>query len=156
MNSSMSCRAQRGICTSAADRRGFLSSCACLLAAGVTTACASLAVRPVPRSGDTVRMTLAAYPDLAKPGGSVRVLPDGLKEPVYILALENNQYAALSPICTHRGCTVEIEGARLVCPCHGSTYDREGKVLRGPAEQPLARHQLTVVGGELVIQLIPS
>jgi len=58
---------------------------------------------------------------------------------VYVLALGGGAFSALSPICTHLGCTVDIQGARLVCPCHGSTYDREGKVLKGPAERALRR-----------------
>jgi Rieske Fe-S protein len=56
-----------------------------------------------------------------------------------VLALGDGAFSALSPICTHLGCTVDIQGARLVCPCHGSTYDREGKVLLGPAERALTR-----------------
>ena len=59
-------------------------------------------------------------------------MPKGASDPIYVLALGNRRFAALSPICTHLGCTVEIEQSRLVCPCHGSTYDREGKVAAWP------------------------
>ena len=134
-------------CTS---RRDFLVTCACLVAGG----CASVAARPVPLNGDVVRLSLAEYPELSKPGGFTKVLPEGAENPVYVLALGDHRFAALSPICTHRGCTVEIEGARLVCPCHGSTYDREGAVLRGPAERALGRHELTVSGSDLFIKLL--
>lgn len=80
--------------------------------------------------------------------------PEGAASPVYVLALAGGGYAALSPICSHRGCTVNIEGPRLVCPCHGSTYDRSGQVLRGPAERPLEAFAVAVTPeGELVIQL---
>jgi cytochrome b6-f complex iron-sulfur subunit len=47
------------------------------------------------------------------------------------------RFTTVSPRCTHRGCTVDVQGANLVCPCHGSTYSRSGAVLRGPAEEPL-------------------
>ena len=133
-------------CTS---RRDFLIACAALAAGG----CASVAVRPVPRTGDVVRLSLAEYPELSKPGGFTKILPEGAEHPVYVLALGENRFAALSPVCTHRGCTVEIEGTRLVCPCHGSTYDREGTVLRGPAERALSRHELTVTGSDLFIKV---
>lgn len=133
-------------------RRDFLATCACLVAGG----CASVAARPVARDGDIVRIALADYPSLLKPGGSAKILPEGAEDPVYVLALDNNQFAALSPICTHRGCTVDIEGARLVCPCHGSTYDREGRVLKGPAERSLGRHEATLSGAQLIIRLLPS
>lgn len=133
-------------CTS---RRDFFTACACLIAGG----CASVAARPVAINGDVVRLSLAGYPELTRAGGSAKILPVGAADPVYVLALGENRYVALSPICTHRGCTVNIEGPRLVCPCHGSTYDREGRVLRGPAERPLGRHELTVSGGDLIIRL---
>ncbi len=46
---------------------------------------------------------------------------------------------ALRPICTHLGCTVpwDAEQNRFVCPCHGSQYDAEGRVLQGPAARSL-------------------
>jgi cytochrome b6-f complex iron-sulfur subunit len=49
---------------------------------------------------------------------------------------------AYSLSCTHLGCTVEAEGGTaegFACPCHGSRYTPDGKVLRGPAQKPLRR-----------------
>ena len=70
------------------------------------------------------------------------------------LALGEGAFAAVSPICTHLGCTVDIQGERLVCPCHGSTYDRVGKVLQGPAQQPLARYRTALsADGVLTVDL---
>jgi Rieske Fe-S protein len=136
------------------NRRGFIELAAASVAAVALPGCASvLMTRVVPANG-AVRLSLASHPRLAQPGGYLRVQPEGSASPVYVLALEEGQYAALSPICTHLGCTVNIEGPRLVCPCHGSTYDRTGQVLRGPAEHPLRRLPTEVTGdGELVIRL---
>jgi Rieske Fe-S protein len=40
--------------------------------------------------------------------------------------------------CTHMGCTItKEEHGFLVCPCHGSKYDSNGTVVRGPAVEPL-------------------
>jgi Rieske Fe-S protein len=47
---------------------------------------------------------------------------------------------ALSLVCTHLGCTVTVTADGLSCPCHGSRFDREGRVERGPADRPLARY----------------
>jgi cytochrome b6-f complex iron-sulfur subunit len=46
-------------------------------------------------------------------------------------------FTALSLVCTHLGCTVESQSDGFVCPCHGSRYDPQGKVTRGPAQKPL-------------------
>jgi Rieske Fe-S protein len=70
-----------------------------------------------------------------------------------VLRLDDGQFAVISPICTHQGCTVDIQGPRLVCPCHGSTYDREGRVLRGPAQRSLTRFTTAVSDGALVIDV---
>jgi nitrite reductase/ring-hydroxylating ferredoxin subunit len=45
---------------------------------------------------------------------------------------------AMSAVCTHLGCTVRHDDQGLVCPCHGSRYDEEGRVVDGPAPAPLA------------------
>lgn len=44
---------------------------------------------------------------------------------------------ALSAVCTHLGCIVREEGRGFACPCHGSHYDDEGRVVAGPAPRGL-------------------
>lgn len=44
---------------------------------------------------------------------------------------------AISSVCTHLGCIVAISGEGFSCPCHGSKYDRDGKVIAGPAPRNL-------------------
>lgn len=60
---------------------------------------------------------------------------------------------ALSLVCTHLGCTVRISGDALICPCHGSHFDRTGQVLNGPAPRALARLPLHIDGETLKIRL---
>ena len=99
------------------------------------------------------RIAVRNFAQLDQPGGFLKVKPAGVGEPVYILSLGSDRYSAVSPICTHLQCRVNIDGANLVCPCHGSTYDREGRVLRGPAERPLTRYRATLESsGELVVR----
>lgn len=40
-------------------------------------------------------------------------------------------------VCTHLGCTVNMVETGYSCPCHGSTYDRYGRVTGGPAPTDL-------------------
>ena len=121
------------------DRREFVGACACALAGIAISGCASLVTRTVDARDGRIELALVHYPELAERGGSLRIVPAGQKDPIYVFAQDDGSFVALSPICTHLGCTVDIEDQRLVCPCHGSTYDRTGAVLQGPAQLPLSR-----------------
>lgn len=47
---------------------------------------------------------------------------------------------AISAICTHLGCTVNWseKNNHYECPCHGSIFNTDGKVIAGPAPRPLS------------------
>jgi nitrite reductase/ring-hydroxylating ferredoxin subunit len=133
------------------DRRRFLGVCACAVAGtALASGCASLAIRQVDAINGRLVLPLLQYPELTEAGGSLAVAPRGQDSPVFVFAVGERRFVALSPICTHLGCTVEIQGERLVCPCHGSTYDREGRVLRGPAERALHSYPATVTRGDVL------
>lgn len=61
----------------------------------------------------------------------------------------------LNAICTHLGCTVPWVPAenKFKCPCHGSQYNAQGKVIRGPAPLSLALAHINV--SDDVVQLTP-
>lgn len=60
-------------------------------------------------------------------------------------------FYALTLVCTHLGCTVSVTPEGLFCPCHGSRFDSDGKVIRGPASRPLPRLVAEVRGDRLII-----
>ena len=135
-------------------RREFVTLSTGALLGSLMSGCASLVTRSIAPVDGKLHLALAHYPELTQPGGVLRIRPVGAADPVYILVDEARHHIALSPICTHLGCTVEVQTARLVCPCHGSTYDREGNVLQGPAQRPLARYAVEMTAdGVLVIDL---
>src|SRR5512139_612149 len=62
-------------------------------------------------------------------------------------------FSAVSAVCTHLGCNVNHEpGKGFACPCHGSTFEEDGRVRTGPAAWPLPRFALALSRrGELVV-----
>ena len=76
-----------------------------------------------------------------------RNLVEGLKgDPYYIITTSDSKLEkfAINAICTHLGCVVPWNKAenKFMCPCHGSQYDYQGKVIRGPAPKSLSLGKL--------------
>ena len=75
---------------------------------------------------------------------------------------ETQGFYALSAVCTHLGCTVNIGagGTGFHCPCHGSQFDDNGSVVSGPAPKPLPSYAVSLSrDGRLVIdtsQQVPA
>ena len=78
-----------------------------------------------------------------------RDLVQGLKgDPYYLITTSDNSIEkyAINAICTHLGCVVPWNSAeqKFMCPCHGSQYNTEGKVIRGPAPKSLALSSVSI------------
>lgn len=77
------------------------------------------------------------------PPSSVTFLEDGR---LFIFRQAEGMFA-VSSVCTHLGCNVRWDEQRegFECPCHGSSFDRNGKNTTGPAPRPLKWYELTLV-----------
>lgn len=83
---------------------------------------------------------------------------------------EKNTFQAMSAVCTHLGCTVNLrrlnqaqtvraggrellEKQEFLCPCHGSRYYADGTNYAGPAPRPLPFFRLEVSpdDGQLIV-----
>jgi len=63
-------------------------------------------------------------------------------DPAIMVRLAHGELRAFSQKCTHLGCVVywRRERQQLLCPCHDGVFDaRDGLVLAGPPQRPLAR-----------------
>ena len=58
---------------------------------------------------------------------------------------------ALSLICTHLGCIVKPSAGGFECPCHGSRFDRNGAVVKGPAPKALPWLKVAKSGNDIVV-----
>ncbi len=84
------------------------------------------------------------------PAGSVTFLEDRR------LFLFNGPdgFFTVSSVCTHLGCNVKRVASGFECPCHGSRFDENGRVLHGPAPTPLSWFALSLSPrGELIVDL---
>lgn len=82
------------------------------------------------------------------PVGTVKVLED---KNVFIFS-DSDGLHAVSNVCTHLGCLVSATENGFLCPCHGSKYNRDGKVIAGPAPRNLPWLNISQrVDGTLVV-----
>ncbi|XP_020154609.1 cytochrome b6-f complex iron-sulfur subunit, chloroplastic-like [Aegilops tauschii subsp. strangulata] len=82
-------------------------------------------------------------------GPNDRMLAQGIKgDPTY-LVVESDKTLA---VCVHFGCVVPWNDAenKFLCPCHGSQYNNQGKVVRGPAPLWLALVHADVDDGRVI------
>jgi Rieske Fe-S protein len=58
-------------------------------------------------------------------------------DPTYLVVEKDRVLATygINAVCTHLGCVVPWNQAekKFICPCHGSQYNDQGRVVRGPA-----------------------
>ena len=118
------------------SRRKFIKTVTLLLASG------GLLVRYLtPRSSGKRRVLASAAATDVPQNGALLFRSERLA-----LMRDTSGYYALSLICTHLGCTVTVTEDELSCPCHGSRFDRQGRVLKGPAGRPLERMKVELHG----------
>ncbi len=148
-------------------RRQFMN----LLTFGTITGVAAGALYPVvkyfipPSSGgagggitakDALGNDVIASEFVASHNVGDRVLAQGLKgDPTYLVVEGDNTIAdyGINAVCTHLGCVVPWNASedKFICPCHGSQYNAQGKVVRGPAPLSLALAHVNVNDSDKVL-----
>jgi menaquinol-cytochrome c reductase iron-sulfur subunit len=79
------------------------------------------------------------------------------KTSTWLVRTETDSVIAYNPACTHLGCAYHWDAVgnagagQFECPCHGSAFSMEGKVIAGPAPRPLDRYQARIDGGKVLI-----
>ena len=99
-------------------------------------------------SGDRLLVSAAQVPE-----AGILLQRPGMEHPVFVRETEQGEYVGLLVRCTHQGCQPDPVGDRFICPCHGSEFDMQGEVLRGPAERSLFRYRVSREGEDLVVEL---
>ena len=139
------------------QRRNFLTkSCkACLLgAAGYIvpqlTGCApSMPVYKTAVNNNNINVPLTLFDK-----STVQLIrPQGWYYDIAVRRKEDNTYSALLLQCTHQENQLTPTGNGYYCSLHGSTFDKDGNVKKGPAEQHLQEYTTTVGNNSLIIHI---
>jgi menaquinol-cytochrome c reductase iron-sulfur subunit len=152
-----------------ADRRRFLARLSYAIG-GLAAVLAGVPVigflfSPVRRREPQVWRDVGAVDDFT-PGDTVRVTYEDPDEPAWagyagrsaawLRRDEDGSLVAFSVYCTHTGCPVNwTPGAQLfMCPCHGGTFHRDGRVAAGPPPRALDRHEVRVRNGRVEVRTL--
>jgi cytochrome b6-f complex iron-sulfur subunit len=136
------------------DRKQFLKSS--LLLGGLGLAGSAILVESCKKSsstssaqGPSVNFTLdlsqTSNSALNTVGGSVAA------NGVVVICSATNTYNALAQSCTHQGCSLSYSSNKMVCPCHGGSFDMSGNVVSGPPSVPIKKYSVTKSGNILTI-----
>lgn len=132
-------------------RRDFLGLAAFWSAAGTLLVAALGAMRlPMPAVFPESNPRVKIGPPDAFAKGSRTLLA---KSSAWVFRDSDGGLYAISTICTHLGCIVKrVDDGRFVCPCHGSVFAADGKVVSGPAPGALPWLKLSVApDGQVVL-----
>lgn len=82
-------------------------------------------------------------------------IPDGISfYDEVIISKQGNNIKAFSSHCTHLGCVInELRNGEIICPCHGSRFDIDGKPVKGPAVERLKQLDIEWEDNDIVIGL---
>lgn len=99
-------------------------------------------------AGQTVSVTIGAGSPLTNVGSAASVRTS--LGSFLVSRTAQDSFTTLTAICTHEACEITgFNGARYVCPCHGSQYSTAGAVLNGPATMMLRQFPSSFANGVL-------
>ncbi len=112
------------------------------------------------QNANTLVVPLAQHPELGSTGGNTMLTDSRYSDPVcqqdqfFVVTTGPGTYAAFSAACTHRCCTLQVQGNSFYCPCHGATFDlMTGAVTGFPASRALPSLPVCSDGTNLYVQL---
>ena len=102
--------------------------------------------------GKKLSIDLDQVPKLKDVGGQITIKL--MQEDVLFIRDSETTVRIFNAHCTHKGCLVKYNknDNRIECPCHGSQYDLNGQVIKGPAPRPLQKHPGELNGSQIVVE----
>ena len=134
-------------------RQQVIRGAGLVLTAGALAACSGGGDKAAATSDASTTSAPAAAPDgaIAKtadvPVGSGVIVGE-----VVVTQPAAGEFKGFSAKCTHKGCTVnKVADGTIDCPCHGSKFNLDGTVAKGPATTPLEAKTISVQGDSIVL-----
>ena len=88
-------------------------------------------------------------------GGTPKYIKSGSSE-IFVLR-DSGGLMAVSALCTHSGCTCEVQGSQYYCPCHGATFAWDGSQPTSPAHSALKHYAMCVdASGNVTVNMSMS
>jgi Rieske Fe-S protein len=140
------------------QRRAFLKktgltfACLCL-AGGEALEAAEKNVAQYAVEDSKFEIDLNKHPNLKEVGGSEKFQAD--KKKIIVIHSDEKSYKAFENKCTHQGGQVAYrhQDGFMECTVHGSRFDTEGRVVKGPAEKPLTELRTSLDKDQLTVYL---
>lgn len=100
---------------------------------------------------DVLTVSINDYEELKTDGG-FKVLKEvtigDITDSIIIVRRSEKEFLVYSSVCRHKKCNVKFKKDKdiFICPCHGSTYDIGGKVIKGPSEKDIPAYKVKLAG----------
>jgi Rieske Fe-S protein len=109
-------------------------------------------------SHNMVEIDLSRVPELSQSGSAIRLESDGLPVRILVVHADGDNFHAFKNRCTHYSGGRRIDpvpGKPLIrcCSIGKATFDYEGKVISGPAKEPLPKYAVVIRENKLYITL---
>lgn len=129
-------------------RRTVLVGGAVVAGAGLAVAgCAGGPQAEAPAPAAAAGSALGATTDV--PVGSAKIYTAAS---VVVTQATAGTFTGFSTTCPHQGCAVaQVQGATIICPCHGSEFALDGSVVKGPAQSGLTAKAVKVSGTQITV-----
>ena len=134
-------------------RQHVIRGAGVVLAGGTLAACSG-----GEKSAPATEATTSAQKPTVAPAGEVITktsdVPVGsgvIANDVVVTQPSAGVFKGFSTTCPHRGCAVnKVADGTIDCPCHGSKFNLDGTVAKGPATEPLEAKAVLVQGDSIV------
>ncbi len=137
------------------DRRDFLlNACRTCAALALLPAAASLEGCAPSAKAMAVKDGIIDVPlDALGASGSTVISASGLSEKLFISKRADGSYSAVELKCPHKGGPVKEKEGQLVCSWHGSTFGRDGALVKGPSKAGLKSYPVEASGAMLRVRV---